>query len=838
MARKTQIDLETQRVRFETAPDLYGLFFEDINRAADGGLYPEMIRNRAFEDSVPPAGCRISEGGEIILNDGGWPGAFLGGEGMDDWAQRTAPTKIPGWYAAHCSLRLDREDVLHPNRLAALEVRFAPGGSIRNVGYDGISVSEGAAYLFYMFAKADRDCLLHVGFVDEQGASAGMCDLSVRKSEGYERCECRLQAERDAEVRFTIAAADEVLLKIGFTSLMPEKTYLGHGLREDLVNALKNTHSRFLRFPGGCVVEGINEENALSFSRSIGPVWERPSSYLMWHYRTTNGLGYHEYLQLCEDLGIAAMYVCNCGISCQARHGQGFSRETTERYLEEALHAAEYALGGVHTKYGAMRAENGHPEPFPLVYLEIGNENFGPEYLVRYELFYQALRTAYPELKLIANVHVEREGQPAGIVDEHYYNTPEYFVENRQLFDDYDRKGPEIFVGEYAVNGGNTIASLECALAEAVFLTGMEKNQDIVRLSAYAPLFQNSRYTAWLPNLIVFNREKVYGIPSYHVISLMAAFRGKQVIASHADSETVPPVYFGIPGIMCETDALLFRNVRVNGKPAEISRKIYGDVVREGDAWRMVNGSRRHRYTGKNETWNLAFERFIGAGPEKDNPVLWMAFGEERMEECVFEAELKFASDNPVTISVWNHDPQTDAGCNEPRDTDWNLRTVRNQIWKIDGNKMMLRAPRYFDPPLREEEIHPFSPDPNAFHRYRIEAKPGQYRCYLDDELVMEKNLPELPLVSEVATMDEDRIYLKLVNIGEEVNQVRITLDCQVESEYRLLTISGRPEDVNSFEEPDRICAREEVRNGASREFVHTVPAFSVSVLVLKKVSG
>ncbi len=833
----TRLTVKTKDVRFDTAPNLYGLFFEDINRAADGGLYPEMIRNRAFEDSVPPADCTISESGEVFINEGGWPGSFMNGEGMDDWAKKVEPTKIPGWYSDNAEMLLDRNDVLNDKRLAALKVHFGTHGYIRNIGYDGISVKENELYIFLVFAKASISSDFTVGFYDESNRCYGKSEIHFDENGEYQKYICDIRATSSADKLYLkIEALNEAEVSFGFTSLMPENTYKGHGLREDLVMALKNTHSSFMRFPGGCVVEGINESNALRFSETIGPVWERPSSYLMWHYRTTNGLGYHEYLQLCEDLNMDAMYVCNCGISCQARHGKGFSREVTDKYLLEALGALEYALGDVSSKYGAMRAENGHPGKFPLTYLEIGNENYGPEYNERYELFYRTIKETYPQVKLIANSHVERDGLSAQIVDEHYYNTPEYFVENRTLFDDYDRKGPEIFIGEYAVNGGNTIGSLECALAEAAFLTGVEKNQDIVRLSAYAPLFQNANYAAWLPNLIVFDQTGVYGIPSYHAISLFGKYRGEKVISSDVVCDEIPPYYVGVPGIMCLKEGLYFKNARINGIPVDVSREVYGEVSEDSDAFTLINGSARHRYTGKNEEWNLAFEKFIGAGPEIDNPVLWATFGDEDYREFTFEIDMKFSKDNPVTLSVWNYYPNTDVGCNEPRDNGWNLRSVRNQIWKIADGESMLRSPGYFDKPLKDDEIRDINIDYNKYNHYRIIAGKDGYSCFVNGVLIQEKKLPELPLISEVVTMDDENIFIKLVNIGEEENLLKINLDCGVSPTYHVHYISGKPGDINSFAEPSKISVTDEVREGASDYFEYRIPANCIAVIELKKI--
>ncbi|MDE6976756.1 MAG: hypothetical protein K2P13_07165 [Lachnospiraceae bacterium] len=329
------IRINTGNVRFPTAPELYGLFFEDINHAADGGLYPEMIRNRAFEDSLLPEGCTTDQNKRIFVTEYGWPGAFNHGEGMDEWAEKVEPAEIPGWYAQGASFRLLTEGTLNSNRKAALRVDYNPGGKIYNIGYFGVPVREGDEYHFYFMAKISADARLTVSLESEKGASLASAELAVTKGEDYQRCDCDLTAcGTDFGGRISISCDRENTVIFGFTSLMPHKTFKGHGLREDLAIALKNTHARFIRFPGGCVVEGINEQNALRFSRTIGPVWERPSSQLMWHYRTTNGLGFHEYLQLCEDLEMEAMYVCNCGMSCQARHGGGFDEQTTEETLQ------------------------------------------------------------------------------------------------------------------------------------------------------------------------------------------------------------------------------------------------------------------------------------------------------------------------------------------------------------------------------------------------------------------------------------------------------------------------------------------------------------------------
>lgn len=832
-----RIQIKTQKERFAVAPELYGLFFEDINRAADGGLYPEMIRNRAFEDSLVPEGCTTDKNKIIYLTEYGWPGAFHHGEGMDEWAAAVPYTEIPGWYAQDAEMELLLQDTLHVNRKAALSVHFKKGGRISNIGFCGIPAVRGDNYLVTVFLKAAENCCITVCLENEKGEELGKTELAVQKGKDYVKYEGRLTAKKtDYRAKVSFSCEETCTVILGFTSLMPEKTFCGHGMREDLALALKNTHAKFIRFPGGCVVEGINEENALRFSRTVGPIWERPSTQTMWHYRTTNGLGFHEYLQLCEDLDMQALYVCNCGMSCQARHGKGFDRDMTREYLDEALHALEYALGGEETEYGSKRAAAGHPRPFALKYVEIGNENFGPEYMERYRLFYETLKTAYPDVIYIANVHTEAEGLPTEMVDEHYYNAPEFFLNSGDMYEDYDRNGPAIFAGEYAVNGGHTIASMECALAEAVYLANVERNQDIVRLTSYAPLFQNADYTAWKPNLIVFNNHQVYGIPTYHVLSMMAKERGETVVEIENSCEKHPPIYRGIPGIMCEKEGLLFRNVKINGKPAAVSKNIYGETKEENGEYHMILGTQKHHYTGKSPEWNQAFEEFINSGDLQEKPVIWAAFSEENLEEYTFELEAKFEEDNAVTFSIWNDCPKTDAGCNEPRDTQWTLRSVRNQVWRIENGKSANRVPRMFEKPLMDSELVSGKIDYSKYNHYKIVCDHYGFSCYINGKLIQEKKHTLYPVVTACAATDKDMVILKMVHVAEEEREIRIMLDCDIADEMEATVLQAAPETVNSFERPEQAAPVTTAVFGGSREFLYRVPGNSLTILKMKKI--
>ena len=367
----------------------------------------------------------------------------------------------------------------------------------------------------------------------------------------YQRFDLTLCPDHtDPDARFTLKSSSGGSLNLGFTSLMPRDTYKGHGMRKDLMEMLQNTSSRFLRFPGGCIVEGFTRETAVRFPHMIGPVWERPSHNLMWHYRTTNGLGYHEYLQICEDLGLEPMYVINCGITCQGRKPELFEGDELEQWIQEAFDAIDYATAPADSRWGRLRAQAGHPEPFKLTYLEIGNENDKDVYFSRYEKFYHAIHERYPQIKLISNTHTENRGLPTQIVDEHLYSTADTFVTASNKYRNYDRKGPRIFIGEYAVTSGLDIGNLKSALAETMYLMEAEKNQDIVRLTAYAPLFQNVDYTAWYPNLIAFNNHTCFGIPFYHALSMLSRNHGKSLLRTEADFRSGYPEPEGLNGLI------------------------------------------------------------------------------------------------------------------------------------------------------------------------------------------------------------------------------------------------------------------------------------------------
>lgn len=564
----SKLKIKTKERRFETARDLYGIFFEDINRAGDGGLYPEMLRNRSFEDSVLPEGYIQQEDGIHVKTVSGWLDEFCNGEGLCRWVKdnNIPETEIPAWYTHNAKMELELTDTLNEHRDAALRIQFEKDGSLTNTGYCGISVKAGESYSLYLFAKAKEEIGLDIA-IEYQGKVLTGNSLVVSGRE-YTRYDMKLTAAEDChEAQLTISCKEGGEILLGFISLMPDNTYMGHGLRTDLVEKLKGMSPKFMRFPGGCIVEGTTPSTAMRFRDTVGPAWERPSKLFVWHYRSTLGLGFHEYLQLCEDLGMEPMYVCNCGMTCQGRKSVLLEGEALDEMVQDTLDAIEYAIGSKESKWGRLRASMGHPEPFKMTYLEIGNENWGPDYEKRYNMIYKKVKELYPQIKTIANEHVEKNGCPAECVDEHFYNTTEFFAERVNYYDDYDRKGPKIFVGEVAVNEGNYMGQLYAALGEAAFLMGIEKNQDIVTLASYAPLFENVNYRAWYPNLIRFNNHQSLGIPTYYVWKMFGQNRGEYVVRSEDEGGQCSLEEFGFMH-----DNKLTEDFAISVKPGEYHR--------------------------------------------------------------------------------------------------------------------------------------------------------------------------------------------------------------------------------------------------------------------------
>ncbi len=816
----TRLTLRTKAEGPSVAKDFYGLFFEDINRAADSGLYPEMLRNRSFEDSLLPAETEAIDGGDFFRTKMGFREQFFRGEGTRSWAEKVAPTDVPAWYADNASIELLKDGTLNAKRLAALKADFEKDGVLYNVGYVGVPALKGKTCRFYAFLRSDADLPLQVRIAGADGTVYAQADIIVKAGD-YARYDAELTPDADdTSARFEFKALEKGTLILGFTSLMPADTYMGHGLRKDLMELLKLTNSHFMRFPGGCIVEGLNKDTAMRFTDTVGPVWERPSKWNLWHYRSTNGLGFHEYLQLCEDLGMEALYVVNCGMTCQGRGPEFFLGEELDSFVDETFMALEYAMGGTDTRWGALRAEMGHPEPFRIKYIEIGNENDGPEYDKRYPVFYQALQEKYPDIILISNAHTERRGLPTQIVDEHYYNDWQFFFQSGHLYDRYDKKGPQVFLGEYAVTRGEDVGTLRSALSESAFLMGAEHNPEVVTLTAYAPLFENIHYASWNPNLIRFDNARSCGIPFAHALSILGADRGETLIREELETEKMQPVKYGFPGFIAYTNGVRVASFEVDGKPAEVSKTLTGRWLPTEDGFVVSNDEGNEKFGNVTRYPVTLHMTHSVLGLEQNMKIRY------RAKVYVDESTPKFA------LTVWTHNT-TEPGFRGLSERRWNLAETEQYSWTVENGKgRAYYLYRYQEQPLGESFDMPIRY--GEVNEFEIVTDETGYDCYLNGEHVQRVQDRTYGKVTVLAQQDDGHVYVKLLNGSDTPETVKIDVDIPMETGFVTRTIQGSPSDTNTPDSPETIRV-EEGEGTLDGSGAIVLPAWSLTGIRWKK---
>jgi alpha-N-arabinofuranosidase len=520
------------------SPTLHGVFFEDINFAADGGLYPERVKNGSFEFIAPLMG---------------WKRAERGG-------------------AAGTLLVLGRQPLNDNNphylRLTVEKAGHGPGAGfgLENEGFRGIGMTRGAGYTFSVFARSPdaRPPALHIELVGHDGQRLAAAELRGFTG-GWNKYSCPVRsAGTDPKARLVVLAEGAGTLDLDMVSLFPQDTWGGrpNGLRPDLVQLLRDLKPGFVRFPGGCIVEGATLATRYRWKDTIGPLEQRRVILNRWNneykarpapdYFQSYGLGFYEYFLLCEDIGARPLPVLNCGMACQFNSGELAPLDRLGPYVQDALDLIEFANGPADRGWGARRAALGHPAPFHLDMLGIGNEQWGPQYIERYQAFARAIRARYPHIKLVAGAGPKPNGKEfdfawetlprlnADIIDEHYYRPPAWFLANVHRYDRYDRRGPKVFAGEFAAHSVRREPTQNrndwnCALSEAAFMTGLERNADVVVMASYAPLLAHVDAWQWRPDLIWFDNLRSFGTPSYYVQKLFSASCGRTVLPAKFD---------------------------------------------------------------------------------------------------------------------------------------------------------------------------------------------------------------------------------------------------------------------------------------------------------------
>ena len=552
---------------------LKGIFFEDINYAADGGLYAELVQNRDFE---------------YVLSDK---------EGRD-----TTWNSYKAWNLTGngTTFTIDTISPIHPNNphYAILNTDHT-GALLTNQGYDGIALKAGEKYNFSIFARTPdkkRKKLL-VRLSGKNGMNYGEALVNV-KSTKWEKLKTVITAKQnvpDAELQ--IIPQKEGTLHLDMISLFPQKTFKEHsnGLRADLAQAIADIHPRFVRFPGGCVAHGDGLENIYRWKNTIGPLETRKPQRNLWGYHQSMGLGYFEYFQFCEDIGAEPVPVLAAGVPCQnsatggAGQQCGIPMSEMGDYVQDVLDLIEWANGDVNTEWGSKRAGAGHPEPFNLKYIGIGNEDLITDiFEERFTMIYNAIKEKHPEITVIGTVGPFFEGTDytegwkiatklnVPMVDEHYYVPPAWFIYNQDFYDKYDRSKAKVYLGEYAAHLPGRPSNLETSLAEALYLTALERNGDIVHMASYAPLLAKEGHTQWRPDLIYFNNTEVKPTVDYFVQKLYGQNSGdvylpSEVTLSNKNEKVTKRVAVSVVRNSGSNDLIL---KMVNVLPVEVNAKV------------------------------------------------------------------------------------------------------------------------------------------------------------------------------------------------------------------------------------------------------------------------
>jgi len=770
------ITIEVNKPGHLISPLLFGIFFEDINLSADGGIYPELVRNRSFEDA------------DTLLN---WE--FVSLTGTDT--------------ASVCIADVQSRPPVPPlnafNR-KSLCVKVNGSFTLKNYGYWGMNIVQGSNYIFNVAVRSTEGFTssLNIRVVSSEGKELASGEIKGFDY-GWKYYSVTMTAsDSDPKAHLEISGEGNGIFYLDMVSLMPDKTWKGHGLRVDLAEAIYALHPKFLRFPGGCWVEGDDFAHMNHWKNTIGSIDTRTPLWNIWGYNATHGLGYHEYLQLAEDIGAEPLFCINAGIS----HKEVVPMDQMGQWIQDALDAIEYANGPVTSVWGSLRAKNGHPEPFNLKYLEIGNENGQAPYAERWELFVKAIHEKYPDIRLIANEWAGSHPQDPmpEIVDEHYYNNPEWFIWNANKYDSYDRNGPKIFIGEYAVTSNTGNGNLRGAIGEAAWTTGMERNSDVVIMGSYAPLFCNANHKAWPVNLINFDSYRWYGLPSYYVQQMFAENQGTVSLPVKIENspELEAPYSAGCIGLGTWNNTAEFKDVKVISPEGTIL--FTSDFSKNIDEWRKTGMGEWSVYDSILRQSAIAphVTAFVGDTTWTDYTITLKA--------------RKLSGENGFQIYFHNR--------NNRERLRWDLGGWGNSV-------------HYLEIGMSSESMKG-EIEPGRWYDVKIEIRGNTVKGYLDCVLVQEvadtrANVNSL-CVSAARDDTSGDIILKIVNAGYQnvTTQIELkgggTLTGNVTA---IVLTSANPLDENTLEEPTRVSPKTETVKFSGANLTQSFPGNSFTII-------
>ncbi len=573
---KKVLTVKTDKPVAEIQPTMWGVFFEDINMGADGGIYAELIKNRSFEFLKPMMGWNVRQ----PLREK-YPMAAL-----------TSPVLV---------INRKEGNIANPRYIRVTVDNAAKGNlGLTNDGFRGMGIKKDLRYDFsVMYQQVTPGVKMHVELVDSSGKFLGGTTVIPNTSGNeWHKIAANFTAnETVLKAKINIWFEGNGIIDLDMISLFPSDTWKNRpgGMRADMIQKLADLKPGFIRFPGGCIVEGFDLSQRYQWKKTLGPVEERQLIINRWNfefahrpapdYFQTFGLGFFEYFQLAEDIGAASLPILNCGMACQFNTAEVVPIGDIDPYVQDALDLIEFANGDVTTRWGKVRAGMGHPASFNLKMMGVGNENWGPQYIERLKIFTKAIKAKYPDFKLVTSsgiapngemfdyLNKELRGMKADIIDEHYYQRPEWFFANAKRYDNYPRNESKIFGGEYAAQSDRTVSihnknNWLTALSEAAFMTGLERNAGVVHMASYAPLFAHIDGWQWTPDLIWVDNLHSYGTTDYYVQKLFSTNRGSKVVPITMNNDVVAgqDSLYASASIDAAANELIIKIVNASGK--------------------------------------------------------------------------------------------------------------------------------------------------------------------------------------------------------------------------------------------------------------------------------
>ena len=789
-AQAGRLTVHADRPGAALSPDLYGLMTEEINHAYDGGLYGELLQNRDLKDNP---------------NDPShW--SLAAEPGVAGLLNLDTSQPVPGTTLSTC-LRLD-----------------APGAhgqsvGVANDGYWGIPIKPNTTYHASFYAKAGISGTGPITVDVESGDGKTIYALTKLSpfTADWKQYAITLKTSADAlattDARFVLSSGGASTIYLTHVSLMgPTYKNRPNGLRPDLMDKMAAMHPRFLRMPGGNYLEGNTVAERFDWKKTIGPTEQRPGHQGPWGYRSSDGLGLLEFLEWCEDLKMQPVLAVFAGYALGGEHVDAGPKLTP--FVQDALDEIEYVTGDAKTTvWGARRAADGHPAPFPLTYVEVGNEDWfdrSGSYDGRFAQFYDAIKAKYPKLQLIATMDVK--ARVADLKDDHYYRSAAEMEADSRHYDNYARTGTKIFVGEWASTEGNPTPNMQAALGDAAWLTGLERNSDVVRIESYAPLLVNVNPHAsqWGTNLIGYDALTSFGSPSYYVQAMFGAAQGDVTLPvdfvpsdAPAAAAPLPRGRVGVGTWLTQTE---FRNAEVTHDGQTLPLPDVAQWTQAGGQWQTPGGGVLRQTSGdvncRAQAGDLAWTDYT--------------YHVQARKTGGAEGFLILFHSQDLQNYVW-----------------WNVGgwgNTRTAIERVSDGRNTQLGPSA-----------PITVETGRWYDIRIAVQGRDIKCYLDGKLITEAtDAPPVPLgpiyASAARVTKTGEVILKVVNVAAQPQTLTVDLPGvkNVGGTATGQVLTGEPGDINTVAAPEKVAPQAITLTGVSRSFAHEFPAHSVTVLRLK----